>query len=309
MKVYSGIRNLPAFNNAIVTIGTFDGVHLAHQRLISKINELAQENNGESVILTFDPHPRKILNPNDARLKNLTTLDEKISLLAHFGVQHLVVAEFSTSFSQLLPEEYVSDFLIKNFNPKIIVIGYNHRFGRNRSGDVELLRKLSKPFHYDVELITKQMIDEIDISSTHIREALLRGDIKASNHMLGHSYRFSGKVVEGDKRGNTIGFPTANIKLSDEDKILPMDGVYAVSAWLHQSEIRSGMMNIGFRPTVDGLNHKIEVHLFDFDQNIYGESLTVEPVALLRREQNFKSVEELVQQLKKDKIAALNSLI
>ncbi len=309
MKVYSGIEKLPAFKNAVVTIGTFDGVHLAHRKLISKINELALENEGESVIVTFDPHPRKILNPGDPRLKILTTLDEKISLLEKSGVHNLVITEFSTAFSQMLPEEYITDFLVKYFHPRIVVIGYNHRFGRNRSGDVELLRKLSASFHYEVELITKQTIEEVDISSTLIREALMRGDIKSANQMLGHPYRFSGKVVEGDKRGNMIGFPTANIELNEDDKILPMDGVYAVRAWMNESDIHSGMMNIGFRPTMDGLNHKIEVHLFNFNHNIYGEILSVEPVVLLRREQKFNSLEELIQQLKRDKAAALNALI
>jgi riboflavin kinase/FMN adenylyltransferase len=237
----------------------------------------------------------------------LTTLQEKQVRFQAAGVDHLVIEPFTEKFSAMLPEQYVHDFLVKHFQPAVIVIGYNHRFGKNRSGDVALLRKLSPRFGYQVELITQQQLNQMEISSTKIREALLRGELRMANQLLGYPFSFEGKVVEGNRKGHSIGFPTANLEPSEPDKLLPMDGVYAVKALLKNEQL-TGMMNIGFRPTVDGSRHVVEVHLFDFDRDIYGETLRVEPLVLLRREQKFESIDALARQLRSDKQEALRAL-
>lgn len=300
MKVYRNINNLPSFKNPVITIGTFDGVHEGHRHLIQKIKSLALETHGESVLITFDPHPRLIIHPEEKSLRILTTLNEKISLLETEGVDHLIVVPFTKDFSLLSAKDYLQNFLIKNFHPAIIVTGYNHSFGHHRDGNIEMLRKFENEFHYKVEELNKQLVDDIAVSSTRIRIALNEGDIKLATHLLGHSYAIAGTVVHGQQLGNKIGFPTANIAINDSLKLIPADGVFAVYV-NYKNEKLKGMMNIGFRPTIDGMHHKLEVHLLDFSKDLYNEELEIHFVKRLRDEKKFSSIDELKAQLKLDK--------
>ena len=307
MKVYLSIDNLPSFKNPVITIGTFDGVHEGHRHLIQKIKSLAKENNGESVLITFDPHPRLVVYPEDKSLRILTTLEEKILLLEAEGVDHLVVVPFTKEFSLHSAKDYLKNFLVEKFHPSIIVTGYNHSFGHHRDGNIEMLRRFENEFYYKVEELNKQLVDDIAVSSTRIRIALQEGDIELASHLLGHSYSVTGEVVHGQQLGNKIGFPTANIQINDSLKLIPEDGVYAVTVNLKTEKLK-GMMNIGFRPTVDGLHHKLEVHLLDFNSDLYNQQLEIHFVKRLRDEKKFSSLDELKEQLRKDKEATGNIL-
>jgi len=307
MRVFKGVESLPEFRNGVLTIGTFDGVHTGHQEIINRINRDAAEINGESIVLTFHPHPRMVLQPNGKELKLLNTEDEKIRLLSKYGVDNLIIAPFTKEFSQIAPESYVEDFLWKKIHPRKVVVGYNHQFGRNRSGDIHLLRKMSGSLGFEVEEIEEQTWEHISISSTKIRNALVAGDLEAANSLLGHYYSITGKVVRGDQRGKKIGYPTANISIRDPLKLIPANGVYVVRALLDET-IYGGMLNIGLRPTFDGKERTIEVHIFDFAQNVYGVEITVEFVAPIRNEMRFQSADELVKQLAQDKEEALKIL-
>ena len=304
MQVHQQIDNLPIFRNAVVTIGTFDGVHKGHQLIIEQMKKEASVSGGETVIITFHPHPRKIIAQKSGKLFLLTTLQERIRLLKDSGIDHLVVIPFTDDFAEQDAESYIRDFLVRYFHPHTIIIGYDHRFGKNRLGDYHLLEKMAPGFNYKVKEIDEQILNEVTISSTRIREAISRGDIVSANEFLGYRYFFEGEVINGDKRGRTIGFPTANLRLTDPDKLMPGDGVYAVKAAMHGKNnpqiIKNGMMNIGFRPTVDGLSHIIEVNLFDFNEDIYGEKLEISVVQRIRDEQKFNGLESLKAQLKKD---------
>lgn len=300
MKVYRSIDQLPKFKNSVITIGTFDGVHEGHRHLIQKIKLLAKEIEGESAIITFNPHPRLIIHPDDKSLRILTTLNEKISLLEKERVDHLIVVPFTKEFSLLSAKDYLINFLIEHFHPSIIVTGYNHSFGHHRDGNIEMLRKFENEFHYKVKELNKQLVDDIAVSSTRIRIALNEGDIALATHLLGHNYSVSGTVDHGQQLGNKIGFPTANITINDKLKLIPADGVYAVYV-IFKNEILKGMMNIGYRPTVDGLHHKLEVHILEFDKDLYNEVLEIQFVKRLREEKKFSSIDELKQQLKLDK--------
>lgn len=304
MRVYRSIENLPEFKNPVVTIGTFDGVHEGHRHLIQKIKSLAKEIGGESLLITFHPHPRLVVYPDDKSLRILTTLEEKISLLEAEGVDNLVIVPFTKEFSLHSAKEYLQHFLVEKFHPSVIVTGYNHSFGHHRDGNIEMLRRYESEFHYKVEELNKQLVDDIAVSSTRIRIALREGDIELATHLLGHSYSFTGSVVHGQQLGNKIGFPTANIEINDALKLIPADGVYAVTV-IYKSEKLNGMMNIGFRPTVDGLHHKLEVHLLDFNQDLYNQSLEIHFVKRLRDEKKFSSLDELKEQLRKDKEEAI----
>lgn len=311
MLVHHRTENLPAFRNAVITIGTFDGVHKGHQLIIDQLKEEADAIGGETVIITFHPHPRKIIEGKSGKLFLLTTLDERIRLLESAGIDHLVVVPFTDAFSAQDASAYISDFLVNLFHPHTIIIGYDHRFGKNRQGDYHLLEDMSVKYNYNVKEIDEQVLNEVTISSTRIREALTRGDIATANAFLGYPYFFEGEVIHGDKRGRTIGYPTANLKISDLDKLIPADGVYAVKVMLHlnhSKDIINGMMNIGFRPTVDGLNHMIEINLFDFNQDIYGMKMEVSLVQRIRGEQKFSGLDALQAQLKKDQQDAMNIL-
>ena len=304
MFVHKDIHQLPQFKNAIITIGTFDGVHTGHQKIIQMMKSEAVNVNGETVIITFHPHPRKIIALGQSPIQLLNTLEEKIELLDKAGINHLVVVPFTEAFANQSAEQYISEFLVQTFHPHSIIVGYDHRFGKGRKGDYKLLEEKATEFNYQVKEIPVHMLEEIAISSTKIRKALLEGDIETATNCLGYSYFFSGKVVEGNKLGRTIGYPTANIQIEDEDKLVPGNGVYAVEILrrpITDDRRLKGMMNIGVRPTVDGLNMVIEVNIFDFDKNIYGEILTITLKKYLRTEKKFAGLEELKMQLAKDK--------
>lgn len=312
MQVHQQTDNLPAFRNAVVTIGTFDGVHRGHQLIIEQMKKEALAIDGETVIITFHPHPRKIIEGKSGKLFLLTTLRERIRLLKESGIDHLVIIPFTDDFAEQDASSYIQDFLVRYFLPHTIIIGYDHRFGKNRQGDYHLLEKMAPTFNYIVKEIDEQVLNEVTISSTRIRESISRGDIGLANEFLGYKYFFEGVVVNGDKRGRTIGFPTANLELTDPDKLIPGDGVYAVKAAIpgkkNQPILKNGMMNIGFRPTVDGLKHIIEVNLFDFKEDIYGKKLEIFVIQRIRNEQKFSGLESLQAQLKKDHRTALDLL-
>ncbi len=299
MRVFRDLDHLPIFKNSVVTIGTFDGVHKGHQKLIDRISFMARQQNGESIIVTFHPHPRIVINPQDKSLRLLNTIDEKISLLEKYGVDNVVIVPFSRSFSEQSAEAYVSDFLVKSFHPKHIVIGYDHKFGKNRTGDYQLLEKLKDQYGYSMEEISKEMLDDIGISSTKIRDSLQLGDIKMANELSGHYYTLSGTVVRGLQNGRKLGYPTANIQVNDEYKLIPRKGIYMVKV-RYQQELLNGMLSIGYNPTFEGKEQTIEVNILDFDKDIYGESLTLEFIRYIRDEKKFDSLEALIEEIKND---------
>jgi riboflavin kinase / FMN adenylyltransferase len=310
MIVHNNIAQLPVFTNAIVTIGTFDGVHTGHQQIIQLMKQEAARVKGETVIITFHPHPRKIIAGGESAVLLLNTLKERIQLLEKAGIDHLVVTPFNEAFADQTAEAYIEEFLVKTFHPHTIIVGYDHRFGKERKGDYTLLEAKAAEFNYRVKEIPAHMLQEIAISSTKIRTALLNGDIATANNCLGYTYFFSGKVTEGNKLGKTIGYPTANIEIADEEKLIPGNGVYAVKIQIENYKLQiadlNGMMNIGTRPTVDGTKRTIEVNIFDFDKTIYGEKLTISLEKHLREEQKFNGLEALKAQLAKDKQASLD---
>lgn len=309
MKVYRSLQQLPVFTNAVLTIGTFDGVHLGHQHVIHQLLQEAFTTGGESVLISFYPHPRKVLQP-EVNLEQLTTLDERIELLKKQGVDNLVVVPFNKEFAQQTPEQYIQNFLVGKFHPKLIIIGYDHKFGNNRKGDYRLLEQMGEQYQYAVHEIPQQVLNEIAVSSTKIRQALASGHIETANQLLGYSYFFKGYVIEGNKLGRKLGYPTANLQMQDPDKLVPANGVYAVEAQIEgERRILKGMMNIGTRPTVDGTRRSIEVNIFDFDEDIYNRHLKVYVKYHLRDEVKFEGLEKLIEQLHLDKeqsIALLN---
>lgn len=313
MKVYQDLSTLPVFNNAVVTIGTFDGVHLGHKQIIRQLKETAEKIGGETVIITFHPHPRKIISSVPGDIKLLNTLPEKILLLEAASIDHLVVVPFNHAFANQTAQQYINDFLWKYFKPHTIIIGYDHRFGKGREGDYHLMDQYGASLGFEVKEITEQLMNEIIVSSTRIREALLNSDIETANKFLGYDYFFEGVVIEGNKLGRTIGYPTANLQIESDEKLIPGNGVYAAVVEIknQQSEIRnfSGMMNIGVRPTVDGKKRMIEVNIFDFDEDIYTQILRVHVKHYIRGEVKFNGLDELKTQLLKDKVSAKELLI
>lgn len=309
IQVHRDLQHLPPIKKAVITIGTFDGVHLGHQQILKLLKEEAAAVGGETLIITFYPHPRKTLSQGKSGVKILNTLDEKIELLDKKAIGHLAVVTFDDQFANQSAEEYIEHFLVKKFHPHTIIIGYDHKFGKNRSGDYHLLEKMGEKFNYKVKEIPEHVLNHITISSTKIREALLRSDIDTANSFLGYTYFFEGKVAEGNKLGRTIGYPTANLAIEDEEKLVPGNGVYAVNLKIGQGEtIFKGMMNIGVRPTVNGVKQTIEVNIFDFDQDIYGQNICVYIVAHLRQEVKFDGLTQLKEQLAKDKLNAVKQL-
>ncbi len=302
MRIYRNIDDLPTFKKAVVTIGSFDGVHFGHRKIISRINALAEEVNGESVLITFHPHPRKVIFPNDKDLTLLTSLNEKVSILESLGVDNLVIIPFTIEFSQLHPREYVEKFLSKNFNPAYIVIGYDHRFGLNRSGDIFLLKQYETELGFKVIEIDKQQIEDIAISSSEIRRSLSSGDIVKANSLLCQNYELEGRVVHGEKIGKQIGYPTANISLLDSDKLVPKYGVYAVQVYMDEQSY-NGMLYIGEKPTLSGKTRTIEVNIFDFDQEIYDRVVRISFLSFIREDITFGGVDELKSQLGEDRRA------
>lgn len=310
MQVHYNITQLPAFNKAVITIGTFDGLHSGHRQLIDLMKTEAASISGETVIITFDPHPRQIIASQQGPIFLLNTLEEKILLLQQTGIDHLVVVPFTEAFANQTADEYIKNFIVNTFHPHTIIIGYDHHFGKNRGGNYKLLEAKAAENNYTVKEIPGYMLQSITISSTKIREALLADDIITANKFLGYDYFFSGKVIEGNKLGRTIGYPTANLQIEDECKLIPGNGVYAVTVTMDDGRqmTKKGMMNIGVRPTVDGTKRVIEVNIFDLNEDIYGERLTITLKKHLRSEVKFNGLEELKDQLAKDKEAATIAL-
>ncbi|GGB24073.1 bifunctional riboflavin kinase/FAD synthetase [Mucilaginibacter rubeus] len=304
MRVYNNIDEFTAVNNAVVTIGTFDGVHLGHRKIISGIKELAESTGGETVILTFFPHPRMILHPEDESLKLITTIAEKAELLERIGVDHLIITPFSRDFSNQSAESYIRDVLVNKIGTKKIVIGYDHRFGKDRQGGFEDLQRLSPVYGFDVVEIPEQDINEVAISSTRIRNALLSGDIHLANAFLGYPFFITGKVVRGDQIGRQLGYPTANIVVEEKYKLIPCDGIFAVTVIIADQKYK-GMAYIGSRPTVNGLTRNIEVNIFDFGEEIYNQTIRMEFHHYIRGDVKFSSLDELKVQLAQDKVDVL----
>jgi len=305
MRVYNNIDEFSAVKNAVVTIGTFDGVHIGHRKIIAGIKELAESTGGETVILTFFPHPRMILHPEDESLKLITTIAEKAELLERIGVDHLIITPFSRDFSNQSAESYIRDVLVNKIGTKKIVIGYDHRFGKDRQGGFEDLQRLSPVYGFDVVEIPEQDINEVAISSTRIRNALLSGDIHLANAFLGYPFFITGKVVRGDQIGRQLGYPTANIVVEEKYKLIPCDGIFAVTVIIADQKYK-GMAYIGSRPTVNGLTRNIEVNIFDFNEEIYNQTIRMEFHHYIRGDVKFSSLEELKVQLAQDKVDVLN---
>jgi riboflavin kinase/FMN adenylyltransferase len=310
---YQELGPLPRFKNAVITIGTFDGVHVGHRQIIKQLITEAAAIQGESVIISFYPHPRSVIANSNAVVKLLGTLEEKIGLLSTTGVDHLVIIPFDKTFANQTAEEYISNFLVANFHPHTIIIGYDHRFGRNRVGNYQLLVAFGKKLGFEVKEIPEHLLNEIVISSTKIRQALLHNDISTANKFLGYEYFFEGLIIKGNQLGRTLGYPTANLKIDAEDKLIPGNGVYSVHAVIidendQRSSALKGMMNIGIRPTIEGVQRVIEVNLFDFDQDIYGKKLQVFVHGYQRAEQKFEDLDALKLQLGIDKQIAEKAL-
>lgn len=306
MNIFHSINEFHSDKKTIVTIGTFDGVHLGHAAILKKLTQNTQNETFESTVLTFFPHPRMVLQ-GKSDLKLLNTINEKIELLEKIGIDNLIIHPFDEKFAELNAEAFVSTILVDHLRVQKIIIGYDHRFGKNRTANIDDLISFGAQYGFEVEQISAQEIDEISISSTKIRTALEEGDIQLANEYLGYSYFLSGTVVKGKQLGRTIGFPTANISLEEDYKLVPQNGVYVVQAEIDSKTIY-GMMNIGFNPTVQGKQKTIEVHFFDFEADIYNRKIQVAILQRIRSEKKFESVELLKEQLKKDKAFSLHYL-
>jgi riboflavin kinase / FMN adenylyltransferase len=298
LKIFSSIQEFNSSSGTVVTLGTFDGVHLGHQSILEKVTSSAKNMGCESLVLTFFPHPRMVLQ-QDSEIKLLNTIEEKSLLLEKIGINNLVIHPFDETFSKFTAEEFVKNILVDKFNIKKIIIGYDHRFGRNRTADINDLIRFGVDYNFEVEQISAQEIDEVSISSTKIRNALDAGDITLANQYLGYDYFFSGIVIEGKKLGRTIGYPTANIKIDESYKLIPKNGVYIVSSEIENKAVY-GMMNIGLNPTVGGKIQSVEVHFFDFNENLYNQKISIVIHQRVRDEQKFPSVDDLKKQLEKD---------
>lgn len=307
MKIYYSIDDFQPLPYAVVTSGTFDGVHVGHQTILKRLQETALRHQGETVVITYWPHPRLVLKPEEQDLRLLNTFEEKAALLKEHGVQHLLRIPFTKEFSSISSQAFITGILVNKLGTRKLVIGYDHRFGKNREGSFEQLKANAPTYGFDVEEIPKQEVDHVGVSSSKIRKALLEGDIATARHFLGQSYSLTGRVVKGDRLGRVLGFPTANLQLDFPYKLIPAQGIYAVTVQ-HEAHRYDGMLYIGNRPTVDGKRQVIEVNLFDFNQEIYGESLQVNFVSLLRGDSRFADLEELKHQLQRDKEAALQIL-
>jgi riboflavin kinase/FMN adenylyltransferase len=303
MEVHHNIDNLPVFKKAVITIGTFDGVHKGHQQIIDAVQKEKQRVKGESVIITFHPHPRKIVQP-ETSLQLINTLEEKIGLLAKREIDHLVIVPFSSGFAELTAQEYIENFLIRHFRPATIIIGYDHHFGKERKGNYALLEQERKKWHYELLEIPKHVLHQIDISSTKIRQALMNSEVDKANQLLGYPFQFEGKVVKGDQIGRTIGFPTANLAYIDPDKIHIGEGVYAVSVTINSRNFK-GMLSIGKRPTLNDTQERVEVNIFDFDDEIYDQLVTVMVHHFIRPQYKYDNLHLLTEQIEKDKISTL----
>ena len=309
MKIYHNLSEFKKLDNAIVTIGTFDGVHFGHQKIIRQLVAKAKAEHGESVILTFFPHPRMIIDPENQDLKMINTINEKAHILKSLGVDHLIITPFTRDFSNQLPEDYIRNTLVNNIGTKHIIIGYDHRFGKDRSGNLSDLKTAGLHFGFTVEEIMEQDIHDVAVSSTKIRQALLAGDVSLASDYLGYPFSIFGRVIKGDKIGRTIGFPTANIFVEETYKLIPGDGIYAVTVEMNTEDpkplIYKGMAYIGQRPTINGMTRNIEVNIFDFNREIYGQDIKMNFLKFLRHDVKFTGLEALTVQLQKDKEATL----
>ncbi|HEY5690350.1 MAG TPA: bifunctional riboflavin kinase/FAD synthetase [Cyclobacteriaceae bacterium] len=307
MKIYHSIDDFTKLDFAVVTSGTFDGVHIGHQKILQRLKEIAEKFNGETVVITFWPHPRLVLYPDDKSLKVLNTFEEKAALLKEQGIQHLLRIPFTKEFSQISSQQFIDNILVKQIGTRKLVIGYDHRFGKNREGSFEQLKINGPQYGFDVEEISRQDIDEVGVSSTKIRNALTAGDIDTANHFIGRPYMITGRVIKGDKLGRVLGFPTANIDIDSHNKLVPAEAIYAVDVE-YENHHYGGMLYIGNRPTVGGTKRSIEVNIFDFNKDIYGENLTIRLLASIRKDAHFVDLEALKKQLKADKESAMSLL-
>ena len=300
-------ENLQDYNStkpSVITIGTFDGVHIGHTKIINQLTTISLKNNLKSILLSFFPHPKMVLQ-NDNELKLINTIQEKEGLLNSLNLDYLIIKEFTKEFSRLSALEFVRDILVNKLNAKHIIIGYDHHFGRNRTANIEQLKEFGELYDFKVTEILAQDIDDIAISSTKIRKALINGEIKLANKFLGYNFFFSGDVVHGNNIGKTISFPTANIKVDQPYKLIPKNGVYIVKTII-DNQTTFGMMNIGYNPTFNRKQKSIEIHFLNFNKNIYHKNLTIEMIMRIRNEIKFNSVEDLKKQLEQDKLSTLN---
>jgi len=304
LKIFNSIKSFNATKPTIVTIGTFDGVHLGHKKIVAQISKNADALNCESLVLTFFPHPRMVLQES-TEMKQLNTLNEKIALLDNLGIDNLVIHPFDKEFSRLTAEEFVKKVLVDVFKIKKIIIGHDHRFGRNRTATIDDLINFGETYGFEVEQISAEEINEVSISSTKIRNALLEGNIELAANYLGYDYSLTGIIFKGKQLGRTIGYPTANITIEEDYKLIPNNGVYIAKSVLNGKTV-FGMMNIGTRPTVDGTKQTIEINFFDFKQDLYGQKITISLLHRMRSEQKFESIDALKNQLGKDKKTALS---
>lgn len=300
MKIYNNLAEFKRLDHAVVTIGTYDGVHFGHRKIISRLCDLAKSNGGESVILTFFPHPRLIIDPENQDLKMINTIEEKAEMLEKLGVDHLIITPFTRDFSNLSPDEYIREILVDTIGLKNLIVGYDHRFGKNRSGGMKELLESASKLGFEVEQIDEQDINDVAVSSTKIRESLLNGNVALAATYLGYPFSLYGPVIKGDKIGRTIGFPTANIFIEQGYKLIPSDGIYAVTISMENQNYR-GMAYIGQRPTINGMTRNIEVNIFDFDREIYGQYIKMNFMEFLRHDVKFTGLEALKIQLQKDK--------
>ena len=306
LKIFHSINDFTSTKKTILTLGTFDGVHIGHKKILNKLTQNTENETYESLVLTFFPHPRMVLQ-EDSDIKLLNTIAEKIDLLEKIGIENLVIHPFDETFSRLTAEEFVSSILVDQFHIHKIIIGHDHRFGRNRTADIDDLIAFGKQYDFEVEQISVQEINEISVSSTKIRNALLEGNMALANEYLGYEYFLTGNIIQGKQLGRTIGFPTANLKIEENYKLIPQNGVYIVKSIINEETV-FGMMNIGFNPTVEGQKQSIEIHYFDFNADLYNQKISVSILHRIRSEQKFESVELLKEQLEKDKKTTLNYL-
>ncbi|NKI30815.1 bifunctional riboflavin kinase/FAD synthetase [Croceivirga thetidis] len=299
MKTIRGISQYNEKHPSVITIGTFDGVHIGHRKILERLNNRAKATGLKSILLTFFPHPRMVLQ-KDSDIKMLNTLDEKVAILENMGLDYTIIHPFTKSFSRMTAIEFVRDLLVNGLNAKKVIIGYDHRFGRNRNANINDLRNFGSTLDFEVEEIPAQEIEDVSVSSTKIRKALLEADIETANSFLGYHYMINGTVTKGKGIGKTLGYPTANIKVPEDYKLIPKNGVYAVKCKIKDRQL-NGMMNIGFNPTVKGNTVSTEVNLFDFEGDIYDESISVEFIKHIREEEKFDSLDALKAQLFKDK--------
>ena len=298
MRIFDNLKSYSSEKESILTIGTFDGVHIGHNKILKRLIQDSKKNNLSSLVMTFFPHPRMILNKSH-EIKMIDTIDEKINLLEKTGLDNLIIHPFDNNFSKIRAKEFVEEILVKKLKIKEIIIGYDHKFGKDREASVEDLKKFGQDYMFNVKEIPAEEIDSIAISSTKIRDAILNGEIEKCNKFLGRNFILTGKVVYGDGLGKKIDFPTANIEIKETYKIIPKNGVYLVKTKIN-SNTYFGMMNIGIRPTVGGTNKSLEIHFFNFKDNIYGKNVSIEIIKKIRDEEKFSSIDQLKIQLKKD---------